>query len=75
MAEGQKGGEVKPRGHGQRERGAGLGAAAAVERQTTSGPEGKEQRNPCHKLCTQLLGDLFRSTGGGPGIFTSSQAC
>lgn len=42
MAEGQKGGEVKPQGRGQHERGAGPGAAAAVERQTTSGPEGKK---------------------------------
>lgn len=42
VAEGQKGGEVKPRGHGQRERGAGPGADAAVERHATSGPEGKK---------------------------------
>lgn len=42
VAEGQKGGEVKPQGRGQHERGAGPGAAAAVERQTTSGPEGKK---------------------------------
>lgn len=52
MAEGQKGGEVKPQGRGQRERGAGPGAAAAVERHTTSGPEGKKWRNPCRKLNT-----------------------
>lgn len=42
MAEGSKGGEVKPWGRGLRVRGAGPGAAAAVERHTTSGPEGKE---------------------------------
>lgn len=42
MAEGQKGGEVNPQGRGQRERGAGPGAAAAVERHATSGPEGKK---------------------------------
>ncbi len=42
VAEGQKGGEVKPWGRGQRERGAGPGAAAAAERHATSGPEGKK---------------------------------
>lgn len=42
MAEGQKGGEVNPQGRGQRERGAEPGAAAAVERHATSGPEGKK---------------------------------
>lgn len=42
VAEGQKGGEVKPQVRGQHERGAGPGAAAAAERQTTSGPEGKK---------------------------------
>lgn len=75
MAEGQKGGEVKPQGRGQHERGAGPGAAAAVERQTTSGPEGKKYRNSCHNQNTLLLGGQFRSTGRGPGIFMSSHAC
>lgn len=42
MAEGQKGGEVKPQGRGQHERGAGPGVAAAAERQTTEWARGKK---------------------------------
>lgn len=66
VAAGQTDEGVKPQDRGQRERGAEPGAAAAAEKQTTSGPVGKKQRGTRHETTrTDSGAATFRRTGGG----------